>query len=857
LCGSEAAELLSAWTSLWHPSLIDATGSLPGWHSTETPPEPDTLDGELILVPSISRERLPADWQERIRAASPNNLPPLNALASREATVAAALAAASLAADCVNPSLAGEFLALAYAHLQVELLTRAMRYTTVLDADEFRTAVIAAARAAVTGDDARARDSLAQAFDLLMDARNHFYSVDFYLVDVTLLADSTLGEPLRQKLATGPPTNLLGSSELAEQLAHEHPDTFAELKQAIDAGRACLTAGPLRGSNLAHRAPEGILTELIAARDVYRRLLERDPEVFAQFGASYSPLLPQALGGLGYRAALFAAFDGNRSERPPQPKSRWGEPGGPSIDILAAIPLDVAKPGTWLSLGERIGDTLVRDHVATILLAGWPGQASEYSDDLRRIAAYGPVLGKFVTLEEYFRLTAEVEDWATFHPHSYPMPSATDSRADKPISSRVDTYRRHVVETFDRLSVGLAAIVPSVGLASTAEAVLNPWNFACPRFVGFDPVNFALPSSQSETNFLPNVPGCGYATPAAAADSPVPLADGRTLHNELIEVVVSETTGGIQSFRSHRDRNTRVSQRLVMHDRRLPQGPLDASMDSEGPRLETQMIADRIETTLNGRLAGEIAAQGRLVDADDRLLARFVQSMRVVRGLPVVIVNVQLALEMQPEGDVWSSYFASRLAWREEAATLRHGVDWTARETGRSRIDSSEWVEIADATGSIGCFGFGLPYHRLAEPTWLDTLLAVAGDSPARVQFAVGLSCGNPVQMALALLTAGRPAITKIPSPAAEPQGWFLHVSAKHVIVTHLEPLPAANGGLRLRLLETEGRAVRTSLTAFRPFIAARQTDFRGGPTETLPVAEGRVQFEIGPFGWLQIEAEW
>ena len=58
LGSQEAAELLAAWTALWHPALIASTGRLPGWHCADSPPDPGDLDGELIVVPSVSRQRL-------------------------------------------------------------------------------------------------------------------------------------------------------------------------------------------------------------------------------------------------------------------------------------------------------------------------------------------------------------------------------------------------------------------------------------------------------------------------------------------------------------------------------------------------------------------------------------------------------------------------------------------------------------------------------------------------------------------------------------------------------------------------------------------------------------------------------
>jgi hypothetical protein len=78
----------------------------------------------------------------------------------------------------------------------------------------------------------------------------------------------------------------------------------------------------------------------------------------------------------------------------------------------------------------------------------------------------------------------------------------------------------------------------------------------------------------------------------------VPLAEGRTLRNEVIELLISESTGGIQSLRTHRDRKTRVSQRLVMHDPRLPQETAASADAAAAPQPSTRMLADRIEITL-------------------------------------------------------------------------------------------------------------------------------------------------------------------------------------------------------------------------------------------------------------------
>ena len=84
-----------------------------------------------------------------------------------------------------------------------------------------------------------------------------------------------------------------------------------------------------------------------------------------------------------------------------------------------------------------------------------------------------------------------------------------------------------------------------------------------------------------------------------------------------------------------------------------------------------------------------------------------------------------------------------------------------------------------------------------------------------------------------------------------------MHVGAKNVLSTHIEPLAEPASGIRVRLLETEGRDTQTTLAAFRPFTAAWSSDFRGNRTDVLSLADGRAQIDIGPHGWVQIEAEW
>ncbi len=506
--GDEAsAELLAAWTALWHPAVLATTEHIPGWHQTEEPPDPATLDAELVLVPPPSRQRMPSDWCDRLRATAPRNPAPVETVASRHETIAAMLSAAALDPGQVDANLAADFLALGFAYLQVELLTRAMRYSSVLDTEHFEGAVAAAAKAAVAGNRDSVRDELTRAFDLLADARNHVYSVDFYVVDLALLANSTLGEPLRAKLAIDSPTNLLIAGEQIGRIAADHSETLKELRRSLEAGTASIVGGKYSRATVGCQGPEALLAELSRGQEAARRHFGREYEVFGQYEAAFSPLLPAVLKGLGFRGALHAAFDGGQLPRADQRKTNWGAGPAASIETLSATPLDASRPETWLKLAERMGDSIARDHVATIVLASWPGAECEYFDDLRRAARFGSVLGKLLTLDEYFRITREPDEWIKFNPREYPNRSLTDQRANA-ISAQVDAYRAEVRTTQRQLEAGLTALAglrlcDDRSRASDSQVLINPWNFVNSYLVGVDPLDSEI-AAQRTTNERPS-----------------------------------------------------------------------------------------------------------------------------------------------------------------------------------------------------------------------------------------------------------------------------------------------------------------------------------------------------------------
>ena len=72
-----------------------------------------------------------------------------------------------------------------------------------LNEASLRTAALAAADKALAGDAAAAREHLQSAFDRLHEAREYLYPLEAQLLDLTLVAPSTLGEPCEKNWPAG------------------------------------------------------------------------------------------------------------------------------------------------------------------------------------------------------------------------------------------------------------------------------------------------------------------------------------------------------------------------------------------------------------------------------------------------------------------------------------------------------------------------------------------------------------------------------------------------------------------------------------------------------------------------------
>ncbi len=131
-----------------------------------------------------------------------------------------------------------------------------------------------------------------------------------------------------------------------------------------------------------------------------------------------------------------------------QSRIQWEGIDGATVEAIGSVPIDAGGTGSFLRLAETLGSAMNLDHTATVVLAHWPGRASPWYDDLRRIAAYGSILGAFATVTDYFdetEMAGQREDYgADEYRPPYLKQDVAAGRPD-PISRWTRYFRRRAV----------------------------------------------------------------------------------------------------------------------------------------------------------------------------------------------------------------------------------------------------------------------------------------------------------------------------------------------------------------------------------------------------------------------------
>jgi alpha-mannosidase len=436
--GKDADSLLASWTALWHPRLIANCGRMPTWHRADELPAHDRA--RLLVRPTTSGPRPGETLADDVVAAGGLLIDQLDC---RAAIVQRALDAIG-GPEPVDAELAADFMSLGYAYLQTELLTRKMRYATRVAETAFADNLVSAARAADAGDSGSAQSLLQSCFDLLSQERNHYYAVDVFLLDLSLVVETLLAGPLQRQLSCPNKSNLLLEPRLLEQLQQHEPTSWAALQAAVAERRAGLIGGEFAEQPLSLMSTDTIRRQLEQGLREFEQRLGQRPVVYGRRRFGLTPALPQMLVRMDFTGALHATFDGGRFPEATQAKSRWEGDGQFSIDAITRPPLDATQSETFLNLATTLSESMDIDHIATRCFVHWAGDISPWYQELQRVARFTPSLGRFVTVDEYFQETYDSGIHDRFTADQYRSPWLAQqcaARDARPISACIDYWR--------------------------------------------------------------------------------------------------------------------------------------------------------------------------------------------------------------------------------------------------------------------------------------------------------------------------------------------------------------------------------------------------------------------------------
>ena len=841
---AEAEALLSAWTAAWHPWLIAATGDIPRWASVDLPP---TDLASLGIVPAPWDDRFAAQADVVCTAGSCW----VRGVTGRANIVAAAAAALAgddpVAEPLPGGTLADDFQALGLATLLAEVLAQRMRSSSALAETGFADAAVKAAREAIAGDDEAARAALKECYGFLESTRAHYYPVDVWLLDVVLLAESTLGDSLDRELRSTVPMALVATGAMIEKLAARNPTALARLRERCSDGTIAPAGGRYDSQPLDECTPEEIVGSFERGLAAWHDTVGTTPVTYAQQTGGSSAILPQVLTSLGFTGAIWTLFDGTPLPDPGGSRIRWEGSGGGCIDGIARSPLDARSAQTILSLPERIGDAMDHDHTAVIQFAHHAGTASPWFDCLRRIGGASTVMGTFVTPPELFSRTAGAGTVVSFEPDAFPVGLPTPHPAASTADRRPDPVA--------------ARVAAAQAEARRIRAAREPLRDVLDQ----PPLSADAPSPRTagQSDRSGGIFTALFSTRQRADQDLV-------LEHDSLRVQVHRQTGGLLSVRRPADRGNRLSQRLALRTTRPAPPPGHAWEDATERAVYSEMQADSIMRVPAASGRGEaIESRGRLLSAQGLEIGSFTQRIELVDRLPLALIDVTVRLIEPLQGPLFENHAACRFAWNEnEDVDIRRSLHTQAIPSERGRFTAPWFIEIGrhdDRQQQVVILTGGLPWHLRSSPHMLDSILPLQGliqqpttsEGSAACRLAVGIGLARPWDVAAALLADASPTSLRAAAvqPAVPPNVRLTAGPVRHegdrLVAAQIGLLESAGhaGEVRLEWAADVARAVPCDASG-------RRLDGDGSTADSVTVDGRATTLFLKRYQWRHLEVE-
>ncbi|WP_435016892.1 glycosyl hydrolase family 38 [Tundrisphaera sp. TA3] len=449
----QAATLAWAAASApWHPALLAASDDLPRLEELAYPSDPSP--GEVRIVAGHLGQLAPAYRDQ----AEENAVPLAEVLdGDRVALIASLLEQAGIPAPGValDDPVALDFLALGSAQRWLRDLSVAMDHVDLLDRTSLAREIMGGARAWVAGDANGATNRLRAGFELLTQARERIFPTEAYILDLCLLDPATAPRALEDLLDARAPVTLVAPALAIDVLARREPDTIARVREAITEGWLDVAGGTWSEIDEPFAPWGSVLWQYDRGSQGYREHLEgRNVETFARRRYGLHDQIPQIARRFGLKYASYVALDSGKFPIPIESKRTWESPDGSALEAMTRPPIAADRPVEGARLAWRIGRSMREYQVAVIGLAHWPDQVAPWYRDFRRVAAYSPVLSRWVTANDFFHhsdrpyevLTPKLDDLAPAY-----LAQAVAKGDPAPISARAEHHRRRA--RFDATAV--------------------------------------------------------------------------------------------------------------------------------------------------------------------------------------------------------------------------------------------------------------------------------------------------------------------------------------------------------------------------------------------------------------------
>ena len=890
LAGVEAAEVLACWTAMWHPALLQIAARIPQWHRVDDLPEDPR--GWIVLVPDFAKSQIAKSeairFSDRGGMLLPGQLDRLKVVANILEKVNAT--------DTFDKRIVADFFSLGYCYLQVQLMTRQLRYSSSLDEVEFQTLVLQAVQDSSQADGTIYASTIQKCFDRLLEERIRFFPTPANLINLVYLTPETLGDRLQQQLQQTVPFSIHSDGKTLSSVLAD--DALADqLRAQIQSQKLCVVGGEFQELQNVLLSTWSCLRQFQLGQQEMVELTGESTRIFARRRFGLRVGLPGLLEQFGMQSAIHCTLDEGVFPQSSANQIRWEGVDGTTVNALISPPHLVSDPAAFLNLGVHVGEIIDINQDAHQLFVQWPGSGCDYWQDLMHSSRYGPMLGEFVTLATFFDAFVDPGFTQSYISDDYREPylsQMVSGGARDPLSrfsnywheqigllaasgnmamrvaqkepaqpdqllARLDAIDGHMAGDKDsqEISPSLSTNTETLSSAADAYRIVNPFSFRRRFFVpqgNLDNQHSAVLFTDESGTVL-EVPGMGLAQITASQQTalegqPVApdLAEGFFLRNEFFEVEMDEATGGVGAIKQHGKRGNLLGQKIVARQIKATR-----SRTGRQEAVAARMVADECRVTCNSKVRGQITTRGALVIGKKKV-ATFIQKATIVRGIPLLNLEIELQDVIPPQGDPWQNYIACRFAWKDESSRFFTWQNESRQQLTRSRMVAPLALEIDQHEFRTTLLPDGRPWFQRIGMRSIDGLLVVPGETSRQFRFGVGVDLPYPYQAAISNMAADD--LEAAGEPIQESLAWLFHLNQKNVMALYW--LPAQDGSsLRVLLKETEGRRVDLSLRCFRQVSRAITKRLDGEEIRELTPQNDVIQLKVAAHELIEITLVW